>query len=69
MNLTMIDTFLRENNLTFLGFEMDDNTLNAYKVRFPDDLAATNLGQWHVFENENPDLFCGMYQFWIQKAE
>ena len=69
MTLTVIDTFLLENNLTFLGFEMDDNTLNAYKLRFPDDQAATNLSQWQVFENENPDSFCSMYQFWIQKAE
>lgn len=69
MNLAVIDTFLCENNLTFLGFEMDDNTLNAYKRRFPDDQAAANLSQWHVFESENPDTFCSMYQFWIQKAE
>ena len=69
MTLAMIDTFLRENNLSFLGFEIDDNTLNAYKVRFPDDLAATNLMQWQIFENENPDSFFGMYQFWIQKVE
>jgi len=28
---------------------------------------ATDLGQWQIFENENPDTFAGMYQFWIQK--
>lgn len=69
MTLADIDTFLRENSLIFLGFEMDDNTLNAYKCRFPDDQAATNLSQWQAFESENPDTFCSMYQFWVQKAE
>jgi tetratricopeptide (TPR) repeat protein/SAM-dependent methyltransferase len=68
MTLTGIEAFLQENNLTFLGFEIDADTLHAYKRRFPDDRAATDLGQWRVFENENPDTFFGMYQFWIQKA-
>lgn len=69
MTLTSIDAFLRENNLVFLGFEINAAVLHAYKLRFPDDLAATNLALWQVFENENPDTFFGMYQFWIQKVD
>jgi Flp pilus assembly protein TadD/SAM-dependent methyltransferase len=69
MTLTGIEAFLRENNLTFIGFEIDSNALHAYKLRFPADRAATNLGQWQIFENENTDTFAGMYQFWIQKAD
>jgi tetratricopeptide (TPR) repeat protein/SAM-dependent methyltransferase len=68
MTLTGIDAFLRDNNLAFLGFEIDDDVLRAYKLRFPDDHAATNLGQWQIFENENPDTFLGMYNFWVQKV-
>jgi SAM-dependent methyltransferase len=68
LTLTGIDAFLRENNLLFLGFEIDAEVLQVYKRRFPEDRAATNLGQWQVFENENPDTFFSMYQFWIQKA-
>ena len=68
MTLTGIEAFLRDNNLAFLGFEIDAVALFAYKRRFPDDRAATNLGQWQTFENENPDTFLRMYQFWIQKA-
>ncbi|MBI5430500.1 MAG: tetratricopeptide repeat protein, partial [Nitrosomonadales bacterium] len=68
MTLTGIEAFLRDNNLMFLGFEIDADILHAYKQRFPDDRTATNLGQWEIFENENPDTFYGMYQFWIQKA-
>lgn len=69
MTLAGIDAFLRGNGLTFLGFDIDAQALNAYRKRFPDDLAATNLGQWQTFENENQDTFIGMYQFWIQKAD
>lgn len=68
MTLTSIDAFLCENNLSFLGFEIEEDALRAYRLRFPDDRAATNLGQWQIFENENPSTFVGMYQFWIQKA-
>lgn len=68
MTLPDIDAFLRKNSLLFLGFVFTGDTLKAYKRRFPDDHAATNLGQWHIFESENPEVFAGMYQFWIQKA-
>jgi tetratricopeptide (TPR) repeat protein/2-polyprenyl-3-methyl-5-hydroxy-6-metoxy-1,4-benzoquinol methylase len=67
--LPAIAAFLRDNDLTFLGFEMDDATLLAYRRRFPDDPAATNLQNWHAFESENPDAFSGMYRFWIQKRQ
>ncbi|MDD2898665.1 MAG: tetratricopeptide repeat protein [Desulfuromonadaceae bacterium] len=68
MTLTEIEIFISENNLIFLGFEIDSNTLNAYKRRFPGDPSATNLSQWQIFESEYPDSFCGMYQFWVQKV-
>jgi SAM-dependent methyltransferase len=67
MTLAAIDAFLRENHLSFLGFE-NIAGVQAYRRRFPDDRAATNLGQWQIFENENPDTFNRMYQFWIQKT-
>jgi tetratricopeptide (TPR) repeat protein/2-polyprenyl-3-methyl-5-hydroxy-6-metoxy-1,4-benzoquinol methylase len=63
--LTAIDAFLREHGLTFLGFE-SSVIVQAYKRRFPDDHAAVNLAQWQIFENENPDTFARMYQFWVQ---
>ena len=64
---TEIERFLQENNMAFLGFDIAAEVLQSYRLRFPRDRAATNLAQWQVFENENPDTFVGMYQFWIQK--
>ena len=66
-SLTAIAAFLQDNGLVFLGFETEPHVVNAYKIRFPNDLATTDLAQWQVFENENPDVFFNMYQFWIQK--
>ncbi|MEO8331907.1 MAG: tetratricopeptide repeat protein [Gallionella sp.] len=66
ITLASIDEFLREHDLKFLGFDIAADVLHAYKQRFQNDRAATNLGQWQIFENENPDTFIGMYQFWVQ---
>jgi hypothetical protein len=30
-------------------------------------VAMTDLEQWHQFETEQPMVFTGMYQFWVQK--
>jgi len=67
VTLTEIESFLEENDLAFLGFDISADVLQSYRSRFPQDRAATNLTQWQTFENENPDTFVGMYQFWIQK--
>lgn len=67
LSLDEIKAFLDDNALTFLGFEVEPEILEAYQRRFPDDQAATNLALWQIFEHENPDIFFGMYQFWIQK--
>jgi hypothetical protein len=69
MTLTRIEAFLDANNLKFLGFEIEGDALYAYQQHFPEDRSATNLGQWQIFEHENPDTFANMYQFWIQKAD
>jgi len=68
LSLTEIGAFLRENWLTFLGFDLDSDVRRAYGRRFPDDVAGINLEHWQRFENDNPDTFSGMYQFWVQKA-
>jgi SAM-dependent methyltransferase len=65
--LPVVEAFLRDNGLTFLGFEIDIATLSAYRRRFPDDPAATDLRHWHAFESENPNSFSAMYRFWVQK--
>ncbi|MFO1249303.1 MAG: tetratricopeptide repeat protein [Alphaproteobacteria bacterium] len=67
VTLAEIDAFLRARGLTLLGFEINRNVLHAYRQRFPDDPAAVDLGQWQIFEQENPGTFASMYQFWIQK--
>jgi SAM-dependent methyltransferase len=68
LNLKIIADFLKDHDLNFLGFDIDRSVIRAYKNRFPNDPAATNLDQWRIYEEENPTTFLAMYQFWVQKT-
>ena len=67
MTLPAIKDFLRENWLTFLGFDVDFRTAQLYAARFPSDRAMVDLDQWHAFEQDRPYTFASMYSFWVQK--
>jgi tetratricopeptide (TPR) repeat protein/2-polyprenyl-3-methyl-5-hydroxy-6-metoxy-1,4-benzoquinol methylase len=68
LTIPQIATFLADNDLAFIGFDLDLATPQRYRARFPGDMAMTDLASWDVFEREHPDTFAGMYQFWVQKA-
>lgn len=63
-----IKTFLSANDLQFIGFEVFPAVSRRYAERFPEDAALNDLDRWHVFEQEHPRTFLGMYQFWVQKS-
>jgi hypothetical protein len=67
--LPEIATFLADNDLAFLGFDLRADTRQRYRSRFPADATMANLDLWNIFERENPDTFVSMYQFWIQKGD
>jgi tetratricopeptide (TPR) repeat protein/SAM-dependent methyltransferase len=59
---------LRALGLELLGFEFSDPSVPAaYRQRFPQDPTATSLENWGRFEDEHPEVFAGMYQFWVAK--
>jgi tetratricopeptide (TPR) repeat protein/SAM-dependent methyltransferase len=53
--------------LRFIGFD-NEYIAKKYMARFSDDPSRTNLDNWHLLESENPYMFAGMYQFWVQKC-
>ena len=59
--------FLAESGLQFLGFDLDGRALQQFRARVPDRAALTDLSLWDLFENDNPQTFAGMYQFFVQK--
>ncbi|MFQ5783633.1 MAG: tetratricopeptide repeat protein [Alphaproteobacteria bacterium] len=63
--LPVIAETLTALDLDFIGFELDKpEVLNAYRAAFPDDPDMTALADWHRFEQDHPETFAGLYQFW-----
>lgn len=66
-DLLEIAGILEELGLEFLGFEHPDaNLARGYRQAFPADRAMTDLASWDTFEQERPQSFRTMYQFWCR---
>ena len=62
-----IRKMLDEHSLEFLGFTLENPLAKvSYAKQYGDDADALNLKNWHEFEQSNPTVFGGMYQFWCR---
>ena len=64
--ISQIDKCLNELGLKFCGFENKQN-ISMLKNFYGNDVDIYNLKIWKEFEEKNPLIFAGMYQFWCQK--
>jgi ubiquinone/menaquinone biosynthesis C-methylase UbiE len=66
-----IAAFLRENDLSFLGFELfeDRSVIGRFQQQFRGPDALTSLDQWDAFEADHPETFWGMYVFILRKKD
>jgi hypothetical protein len=64
--LPRIKAFLDRNGLRFLGFNVVGDVLADFRRSHPGG-SETDLSLWHAFEQARPDIFRGMYQFWVQR--
>jgi SAM-dependent methyltransferase/tetratricopeptide (TPR) repeat protein len=63
-----IKSFLEEQQLKFIGFEFSPAALQKYRAVFSDvGRPMTDIDHWHRLEMQTPDMFEGMYNFWVQK--
>ena len=69
--LPQIEDMIRRLGLEFVGFEFADSgvTLQRYRKRFPKDPRLVDLASWNLLEQEFPDTFSRMYQFWVRGAD
>ena len=65
--LPEIDQFLNQEGLQFAGFVIDSVWLEEFFDEYPDEEIPGRLTAWDQFEQANPRLFEGMYQFWVTK--
>ena len=61
--LPQIKDMIAALGLRFAGFEFADSGMTF--ARYSKD--PLDLDAWHAFENEHPDTFARMYQFWVRK--
>jgi hypothetical protein len=59
VRLPEIEAFVRANDLRVIGLDVSDPVAAACRSRFPGDPTMSDLGAWHVFEAENPEVFVG----------
>lgn len=65
-----LEKAIAELGLEFLGFQFHDRSLLAkYAAVYPNDPYGRNLDNWGDYEQQNPDLFVSMYQFWLKKPD
>lgn len=66
-NLMDIKDLCDEFNLKWLGFSnLDSQTKNKFEAFYNGYGKFDSLQDWHEFEQENPDTFASMYQFYCQ---
>lgn len=69
-DLVEVSELLQRQGLRFLGFEHpNEKVFDVYRTRYPDDPNALNLSNWDRLEEQYPDIFATMYQFWAIKQE
>jgi tetratricopeptide (TPR) repeat protein/2-polyprenyl-3-methyl-5-hydroxy-6-metoxy-1,4-benzoquinol methylase len=68
LTLPAIAAWFGKLDLTFVAFDVPLEIEQVFDARFPERAARTNLESWHLFEQDNPNVFVGMYQFWVQKG-
>ena len=64
--ISQIKDCLTELGLEFCGFEAE-NKVKQFKLSNIGSDDLFDLDKWNTFEQDYPDTFMGMYQFWCQK--
>jgi tetratricopeptide (TPR) repeat protein/SAM-dependent methyltransferase len=67
LTFPQLGLILADHDLELIGLEVDASIQQQYGERFPEDKPMTDLTNWHVFEQKNPDTFRAMYYFWAQR--
>jgi ubiquinone/menaquinone biosynthesis C-methylase UbiE len=67
LTIPEIKTFLDNNELSFLGFELDAKVIDEFRARHPSADALRDLDAWDAFEADHPQTFRNMYVFSIAK--
>ncbi len=62
-NLQEIEKMLDELGLDFLEMKAPESVVNNFKASFPNPEDFHDIQKWHIYEQNNPETFTGMYNF------
>jgi len=64
--IPQIKAFIVEQQLSFLGFDIDPDNRARFQQQFPDPAALVDLDCWDRYEAANPRAFIQTYLFYVQ---
>ena len=64
--IAQLKAFIKEQGLSFLGFDIDQENIVKFQQQFPDPSALVDLDCWERFEAANPRAFIQTYLFYVQ---
>ncbi len=67
--LPEVVTALEELGLEFAGFDAPNSLTDAFRQKYPDPTALKDPVAWWDFEQEHPQAFRRMYEFWCVKPQ
>ena len=65
--IPQIKDHLNKLELKFCGFQ-SKNIVSQFKLTNTEQNDLYSLDAWQAFEESNPRVFAGMYEFWCQKV-
>ena len=69
-SIPQITKIIADLNLRFLGFaNLMESTEKTFKNKFNSSTDYYDLEKWDIFEQEYPNTFISMYQFWCQAKD
>ena len=69
-SIPQIAKIIADLNLRFLGFaNLMESTKKTFKNKFNSSTDYYDLEKWDIFEQEYPNTFISMYQFWCQAKD
>ena len=66
--IPLIRACLKQLGLKFCGFE-SRKIISHFKLTYTKKDDLYDLDKWHSYEEDNPNAFSVMYQFWCQKID
>jgi hypothetical protein len=68
VSIPALKAFIDGHGLKFIGFDLHEPAAQEIRALFANNgWSMGDLDKWGALETKYPNIFAGMYQFWVQK--